>query len=163
MNNRVPPHSDDLERAVLCSMLIDDKAAYKAIDKQLEPQDFYSRAHQRICEAIQSLYNNGFTFGGKDTMMALKNELKKTDKLDEAGGENYIDGLLTAAPSSANADYYIHCVMDYSLRRRIMYELSNAQRVHDESLDAMEVLEKTIDSLVELKKRFAVDGGVKLN
>ena len=163
MNEKIksPPHSDDLERAVLCSMLIDDEVVYKAVGKQLEPQDFYSRAHQRICEAVQSLYDNGFTFGGKDTVMALKDELKKTGKLDEAGGENYIDGLLTAIPSSANTDYYIHGVMDYSLRRRIMYELSNAQRIYDESLDAMEVLEKTIDSLVELKKRFSENGGAK--
>jgi replicative DNA helicase len=50
-----PPHDDELERAALGSMLFDAEAVDVAVQCHLQAGDFYTRAHQRIFDAILSL------------------------------------------------------------------------------------------------------------
>ena len=54
--NKVPPHDNDAEQAVLACMLFDNEGARIAIEG-LDSQDFYSPAHQLIFSAISDLYN----------------------------------------------------------------------------------------------------------
>ena len=52
---KIPPQNLEAEQAVLGSILIDKNAIYRVADLLL-PEDFYVSAHERIYDAILSLY-----------------------------------------------------------------------------------------------------------
>ena len=54
--DRVPPHNLEAEQAVLGALFIDEKAIIK-ISEILVPEDFYRSAHQKIYQAMLTLYN----------------------------------------------------------------------------------------------------------
>jgi replicative DNA helicase len=113
--DRIPPHNDDAEKAVLGVMLIDN-STLPVIIQHLRSDDFYAAFNRRIFEAILSLD----AAGHRADLLTIKGELEKTGKLDEAGGIDYIAGLTNIVPSSANAGYYAQIVQDCSLRRGLI-------------------------------------------
>jgi replicative DNA helicase len=148
LRDRTAPHDDELERAALGSMLFDAPAADAAIQNHLQPGDFYSRAHQRIFEAVISLDNKGL----RSDIQTVIQELKQNGKLDEAGGAAYVSSLTTIIPSSANIEYYVDSILDHSLRRallRVAGEIGVAS--YDETRDSPEILEEVEQSIFELR------------
>jgi replicative DNA helicase len=148
VRDRTPPHDDELERAALGSMLFDAAATDAAIQNHLQAGDFYSRAHQRIFEAILSLDNKGL----RSDIQTVIQELKQNGKLDEAGGAAYVSSLTTVIPSSANIEYYVESILDHSLRRallRVAGEIGVAS--YDETRDSPEILEEVEQSIFELR------------
>ncbi|MDR0502618.1 MAG: replicative DNA helicase [Treponema sp.] len=146
--DKTPPHDDELERATLGSVLEDSEALAAAIQAHLRPEDFYSRANQRIFEAIKSLDDKG---GLRPDIQTVVQELKRLGKLDEAGGASYVSGLTTVIPSSANIDYYAQMVKNYSLKRSLLKVASQiGVKAYDESKDSREVLEEVQQIIFEL-------------
>ena len=135
---RVPPHNDDAERAIIGATLIDDNAVTVA-QQYLKPEDFYSPRHRRIYEAVLKLSNRGT----RPDLLTLSGELEQSGKLDESGGYDYIASLTHAVPSSANAEYYARIVQTSSLRRgliQISYETST--KAYDETVEPKLTLEE---------------------
>jgi len=141
--DRIPPHNDDAERAILGAMLIDDNAVTIA-QQYLKPEDFYSPRHRKIYEAIVSLFNKGT----RPDLLTLSSELEQTGKLDEAGGNDYIASLTHAVPSSANTEYYSRIVQNCSLRRSLIQVSGDvASRAYDETVEPKILLEETQQQL----------------
>ena len=144
--NRIPPHNDEAEKAVLGSMLIDEGAVTVVIQR-LRADDFYSTANKRIFEAILSLDSGGI----RADLLTLRGELEKTGNLDQAGGIDYIAGLTHVVPSSANADYYAQIVQDCSLRRGLIQAAGIAgSRAYDETSGPRLILEEIQQRLFTL-------------
>jgi replicative DNA helicase len=147
IRDKTPPHDDELERAALGSLLEDVEAVGAAIGQHLRPGDFYSRANQRVFEAVLSLDAKGL----RPDIQTVVQELKQMGKLDEAGGASYVSGLTTVIPSSANIDYYAQMVKDYSLKRSLLKVASQIGiNAYDESKESREVLEEVQQSIFEL-------------
>jgi replicative DNA helicase len=145
--DKTPPHDDELERAALGSLLQDAEAVSAVIQQHLRPLDFYSRANQRIYEAVLSLDGKGL----RADIQTVVQELKQLGKLDEAGGAAYVASLTSVIPSSANIDYYAQSVQNYSLRRSLLRVASSiGVSVYDESKDSREVLEEVQQNIFEL-------------
>jgi replicative DNA helicase len=148
VRDKTPPHDDELERAALGSMLFDADAAHAATDYHLQAGDFYTRAHQRIFEAILSLDAKGL----RSDIQTVIQELKQTGKLDESGGTVYVSSLTTVIPSSANIEYYLQSILDHSLRRALLRVASEiGVSAYDESRDSPEILEEVEQSIFELR------------
>jgi replicative DNA helicase len=148
LRDKTPPHDDELERAALGSMLFDANATDAAIQNHLQVGDFYSRAHQRIFEAILNLDNKGL----RSDIQTVIQELKQNGKLDEAGGAAYVSSLTTVIPSGANIEYYVQSILDHSLRRallRVAGEIGVAS--YDETRESPEILEEVEQSIFELR------------
>ncbi|MDR3139300.1 MAG: replicative DNA helicase [Treponema sp.] len=146
LKDKIPPHNDEAEQAVLGALLLDENAITAAI-QYLRPEDFYATANNRIYEAVLGLFNKGL----KADIITVTGELRQTGKLDEAGGPDYIASLTNVVPSSANIEYYAQTVQDYSLRRallRVSYEIS--ARSFDESIDSRLILEEIQQRLFDL-------------
>jgi len=141
--DRIPPHNDDAERAVIGAMLIDDTAI--AIAQQyLRAEDFYSNRHRNIFNAAISLFNKGI----RPDLLTLASELEQTGKLDEAGGNDYIASMTHAVPSSANTEYYSQIVQNCSLRRSLIHISGEvASSAFDETVEPRLLLEKTQQKL----------------
>jgi len=147
LKDRTPPHDDELERAALGSVLEDAEAVSSVIQMHLRPDDFYSRANQRVFEAVLSLDSKGL----RCDIQTVVQELKQLGKLDEAGGASYVSGLTTVIPSSANIEYYAQTVKNYSLKRALLKVASQiGVDVYDESKEAREALEKVQQNIFEL-------------
>jgi replicative DNA helicase len=145
--DKTPPHDDEVERATLGSLLQDADAVDAAIQQRLGAGDFYTRANQRIFDAILSLDEKGL----RADIQTVVQELKQLGKLDEAGGAAYVSSLTTVIPSSANIDYYAQSVRNYSLRRALLRVASEiGVKVYDESKESREVLEEVQQSIFEL-------------
>jgi replicative DNA helicase len=138
-----PPRDIKIEQAVLCSILKDGfepKPAYKPITHD----DFYSLAHQRIFEAMLSLNNVGLEYAP----LALVMELRKTGKLDTAGGEEYVNSLFDVVPNGANGEYYTELFLDYSVRRQVIKICSDCiTSAYDETLYMQDVMPGAIKEL----------------
>jgi len=143
VKDRIPPHNDDAERAVIGAMLIDENAI-GIVQQYLRPEDFYSPRHRKIFEVIISL----FIKGTRSDLIILHGELERTGKLDEVGGIDYIASLNHAVPSSANTEYYAQIVQNCSLRRSLIQIAGDSgTRAYDETVEPKYILEETQQKL----------------
>lgn len=112
---RVTPHNREAEQAVLGSVFV-DQGAMKAIVDKLDTEDFHVYRHRVIYNAMVDLYQDAIEID----YTTLTNTLETRELLTEAGGIDYILGLINAVPSIANLSNYINIVKDKSITRKIM-------------------------------------------
>src|SRR5262249_2821999 len=131
------PQALEAERAVLGSMLRDNEVIGDLV-QIVRAESFYLDAHQRIFQAIISLYDPGQPV---DTVV-LAEELIRRGDVENIGGPAYLGELWTAAPTAANAEYYAHIVRDRSLVRNLIHAGNEILRdAYDPSSAADELLE----------------------
>ena len=111
---KVPPHDDEAEQAVL-GCILTDKDVAEAIEA-LKPDDFYKNDNAVIYEAITNLYAKSSPID----IITLKDELTSMGKLDAVGGIEYLALLPDKVPTTANALKYIKIVEDKSLLRGLI-------------------------------------------
>jgi replicative DNA helicase len=147
--DKIPPHDDETERAVLGALLLDD-GAVTTVMQYLRPGDFYSNANGKIFGAIISLADRGI----KADLLVLTRELIQLGILDEAGGADYVASLTHIVSSSANVEYYAQIIQNHSLRRALLRVSSElATRVFDESLESRTILEEAQQLIFDLSDR----------
>jgi len=112
---KVTPHNREAEQAVLGSVFVDQGSMKSIIDK-LDTVDFHIYRHRVIFNAMVDLYKDSIEID----YTTLTNLLETRELLSEAGGVDYILGLINAVPSIANLVNYINIVRDKSITRQIM-------------------------------------------
>ncbi|MDR0388745.1 MAG: replicative DNA helicase [Spirochaetaceae bacterium] len=145
---RIPPHNEEAERAVLGALLLDENAITVAI-QYLEDDDFYSNANRRIYKAILDLFKDGI----EAEIPIVVDTLAKAGSLDQAGGPAYVADLTNVVPTSANIEYYAKQVRDASIKRRLLRIsgriVEQAYDIGVESRSILEEAEKNIFDLAE--------------
>lgn len=139
MAARVPPQNLDAERSVLGAILIDTEALSKVADI-LEPQSFYSPQHMLIYEAIIALYQQAKPLD----VVTLTNQLKKVNKLDQAGGSAYLSELIASVPTSAHLTEYASIVRENSIRRNM---ISLAGKMDESARQELRKLDDILDEV----------------
>ena len=125
----LPPHDPEAEAAVLGSLLIDPDAYYE-VSEILAPEAFYHPSNRWLYEAIQSLSARQ----EPPDIVVIQDELIRAGRLDEVGGMSYMLNLLTAVPTSINAEYYARIVADKATRRRLIHAAGQvAKAAYDEA------------------------------
>jgi replicative DNA helicase len=112
---RLPPQSREAERSVLGSMLRLNEVIGEVV-QIVRADNFYTDAHQKIYDAIVSLYDRGHPAD----LITLAEELLRRGHLEDIGGYGYIGELFDAAPTAANAEYYAHIVRERALVRNLI-------------------------------------------
>lgn len=113
--DRIPPHDDSAEMAVLGGMLM-SKDAIGEVSQMLESADFYQPRHQLIYDAIVHL----FSMSQSVDAVLVANELMSHDNLDKVGGQEYLASLVAAVPTAANAIYYADIVRQRAILRNVI-------------------------------------------
>ncbi|HYI15206.1 MAG TPA: replicative DNA helicase [Thermomicrobiales bacterium] len=113
--DRLPPHNLDAEQSVLGSLLIDRDAVIR-IASYVKSADFYRAAHGLIYEAILTLYNKR----EPTDLITLVDELRRTGRLEDAGGETYLTELIAAVPTAVHVEYYGRIVERTATLRRLI-------------------------------------------
>jgi len=132
-----PPAAPEVEMSVIGAILLNNDAAPKAIEV-LKPEAFYDKKNKLIFEAITSLYEADEPI---DTV-SLYEELKKSGKVDEAGGAAYIAKLTQDISSAANIDYHARIVLEkWILRQLITASMDVAHMAFEGSEDVFDLLD----------------------
>jgi replicative DNA helicase len=118
MADRVPPHSQDAEQALIGGMLLDGDRLILAKVFAILPLcgAFYSAAHRRIFDVIRTLYDSKEPVD----ITTVSLELERRDELTDSGGRAYVAGLASNVATAANVEYYAGVVLEkYKLRKII--------------------------------------------
>ena len=149
---KIPPHDEDAEEAVIGSMLTDKDAVIAAIEV-LKPEDFYRDDNKTIFEAESSIYAKGEPID----FITVKEELISMGKFDAVGGNEYLATLTDKVPTTANIEKYVKIVEDKSLLRTLiktaneLIDLGYSQNEEIESL--MDSAEKKIFDIMQRKSQ----------
>lgn len=145
---RLPPHSVEAEEAVLGSLLIDPDAIFE-VASFLKPRAFYREQNQWIYEAMLDLFERREPLD----LITLTDELRRSNRLDELGGEAYIIGLLNTVPTSINAKSYGHIVEAAALRRRMISAASTiANLAYDQDEDVNIAIDRAEQALFSISE-----------
>ena len=147
-SGRVPPHSEEAERGVLGSVLLDAAHVLDlCIEAQLTPDAFYIPAHARIMEAVLDLSRDGRPVDP----LTVTERLKAAGTLDKVGGPLFLDGLVESTPTAAHAEYYIDLVRQKHLLRVIIDRARRAEAAcYADTDDASAVLSAVEQSFFDI-------------
>ncbi|RSX55175.1 replicative DNA helicase [Bifidobacterium dolichotidis] len=113
--DRVPPHDDNAEMAVLGGMLM-SKDAIGEVSQMISPADFYQPNHQTIYNAIIDLFSKS----EPADVVLVANKLNDDGTLEKVGGSDYLHSLVASVPTAANATYYAKIVHDAAILRQVI-------------------------------------------
>jgi len=120
---RIPPYSEQAEKAVLGSILYDPKMFRLCTREGLPAEAFYVPAHKIVYEAICEVANAGQS---PDTLLVTE-RLRNTDKLDFIGGPMFITKLVDDTPTSTHMPHYLEIVHGKYKRRQVIELCRNAE------------------------------------
>ena len=147
---KLPPNSIESEKAVLCSILIDNDCMYSTEWYAIIPKDFYAKEHQIIFDAMQDLFSRRKTID----VITLSNQLTKKWELDNIWWIQYLYEISMFLPTASWIKEYAKIVKEKAILREI---LKTAQTiiwdVYDEKNveDILETIEKKIMALTQFQ------------
>jgi replicative DNA helicase len=112
----VPPHSEEAERSVLGSLLLDGQSLVK-IGDFLKSDDFYFDRYKLIYEACLDLFNGHIPID----LLTLGNKLSESGKLEKIGGSVLLAELANDVPSASHIFDYANIVKSKSTLRRLIH------------------------------------------
>ncbi|MBI2970651.1 MAG: replicative DNA helicase, partial [Gammaproteobacteria bacterium] len=138
---KIPPHSIEAEQAVLGGVFL-DRDAWMKVSERLQADDFYRHDHQLIFNAFGDLDSQGRPLD----IVTVAEWLESHQKLDEAGGLQFLADLTDGTPSAANITAYADIVRKRSVLRQLIRAASEITesvfkpggRTSDEILEAAE-------------------------
>ena len=155
---KVPPHSDEAEKSVLGSILI-DKDAIVQVSEFLAAEHFYQNKHADIYEAMLKLFEAREPID----LVTLPQKLKSMKLLDAVGGVSYISTLVEGVPSSANIRHYGEIIQGYYTRRRLIADSSTMiEMSFDESSDIAGILDSAEQKVFSLSQSSTKQGFIPI-
>jgi replicative DNA helicase len=112
---RQPPHSVDAERSMLGGLMLDQRAWDQVADV-VGVDDFYRADHRAIFETIATLVE----LDRPPDAVTVSEQLERENRLETAGGLDYLARLVEETPSAANVRAYARIVRDHSMLRRLI-------------------------------------------
>ncbi len=123
---RIPPHSEEAERGVLGSILLDPAGALdKCLAKRLGSGSFYDRRHQALFEHMVDMSQANVPMDA----ITIATWLKDNNALEKVGGYDYLVKLQDSTLVPAHVDFYCDIVQEKKLYRLLIDKSS-------ESIDA---------------------------
>lgn len=147
---KAPPHSTEMEMAVLGSMMLDKEACEVALES-LKPGDFFEARNEIVFRAIADLYqrNKGIS------VISVAEELRAKSKLVAIGGAEHLADSVNSTATPAHIPWYIEHVKNYSTLRSLIRSCSEViQDCYENGEEPKEILEKAEKQLYAIS-----DGG----
>ncbi len=148
MIKRILPHSTEAEQSVIGAMLLDQEAIITA-SEILVAEDFYNPQFKTLYHAMITLYQEG----KPADLVTLQNKLKEQEVPAELCSVEFISGIISSVPTSANIKYYADIVKEKAVLRRLIRvseSITNECYQDTENLDQLlEQTEKQIFDVVQ--------------
>ncbi|OGO61698.1 MAG: replicative DNA helicase [Chloroflexi bacterium RBG_19FT_COMBO_48_23] len=149
INDNLPPHDVEAEKAVLGSLLIDSEGIFK-VAIFLRPEDFFSPENQWIYDACFSLYqrNEGIN------QITVAHELAQKGRLEEAGGAAYLSHLVSIVPTSLHVEHFAQIVSRTAVMRRLISAGSQITALgYEDDAEVDVALSRAEDILFKVRQR----------
>lgn len=147
---KITPHNVEAEQSVLGSVFVDQGVMRTLVDK-LVSEDFYTYRHKVIYTAMHELFLEDIVID----YTTLSNKLDTKGLLNDAGGIDYILGLINSVPSVVNLVNYINIVSDKAITRKIMdacRSIIDDGFTNDDALSFVDNSEKTIFDIAKSRR-----------
>ena len=152
MADRTLPHNLEAEKCVLGAILINNQT-FNSAAEVIDAHDFFRDAHRRIFEKMVALSDRSEPVD----LVTLKDELTRSNELEEVGGPAYISALTDGVPRSANVEYYAKIVKEKSTLRRLIQSanevLVRAYDAEEDADDLLDAAERSIFQIAEHRLR----------
>lgn len=112
---KTPPHSLEAEQSVIGGLLLDNQR-WDTVSERVIAEDFYSRPHRLIFEAVKTLLESGQPLD----LITLSEFLELREQLEDVGGFAYLADLVKNTPSAANINAYADIVAERALVRNLI-------------------------------------------
>jgi replicative DNA helicase len=146
---KLPPQNLEAEQAVLGSVLIDKNAIFRVSDV-LVPNDFYTPAHERIYEAILSLYEKHQPID----VLSLTNYLKERETLKEVGGSTYLADLTNQVSSASHVQHYATIVKEKKILRDLIKASAEiGEAVFNSSSEVEDLLDDVEQKILSISQK----------
>ena len=146
------PFSLEAEQAVLGAVLADAQCLMRVLDLIRNREFFYKKSHQLIYEGFLRLSEKSDNID----LVTVSEHLKNKNELEEVGGRSYLAELTSAAPVSANAEYYAKIVKEkYTLRSMILAGNRIVELGHHTDEDTEILVDKAEQIIFELAQNKA--------
>jgi replicative DNA helicase len=143
---KLPPQALDLEEAVLGALML-EKDALSAVIDILKPDVFYKDSHQKIFEAIQTLFQKSSPID----ILTVTAQLRQQGNLELIGGAYYITELTNRVASAANIEYHARIISQKFIQRELIKIsteiISNA---YEDTTDIFDLLDHAEKNLFEI-------------
>jgi hypothetical protein len=96
------PYSEDCEKGVLCSLILDPASAGETCSRLLTPEYFWAPAHKIIYKVLSTWKGVGAV-----EFPWLVEEVKNLGLLEEVGGREFLVELMNFVPTASNVGYYL--------------------------------------------------------
>jgi replicative DNA helicase len=144
--DRTLPHNLEAEKCVLGAILINNQVFNQAAEF-IDAGDFFRDAHRRIFEKMVALSEHTEPID----LVTLKDELVKSNELEEVGGPAYIASLTDGVPRSANVEYYAKIVKEKSTLRRLIQSATDVlAQAYDAEEDADDLLDRAESAIFQI-------------
>lgn len=143
---KLPPQATDLEEAVLGALMLEKDALSSVIDI-LKPDVFYRDNHQRIFQAIRTLFEKTSPVD----ILTVTAQLRSQGELEMIGGAYYITELTNRVASAANIEYHSRIIIQKFIQReliRISTDVINS--AYEDTTDVLDLLDKAEKNLFEI-------------
>ncbi len=146
---KIPPSSEEAEKSVLGSILIDNEAILN-VSEFLLPEHFYNEIHGKIYEAMQLLYQNRTPID----IVTVSEKLKELKYLKKIGGKAFLARLADDVPTSANVESYGQIIRSLSAKRELISAAARiTEKAFDEGLPSSELLDAAEQEIFSLTQR----------
>ncbi len=158
---KIPPKAIDLEEAVLGACMIEKEALDVVIDI-LQPDAFYTDAHQKIFKAINALFGAAKPID----ILTVADQLRTNGELEDVGGPYYLAELTNRIASAANVEFHARIVAQKYIQRELIRVSSNIIKdAYEDTTDVFELLdeaEKNLFAIADenLRKNGSMIGGI---
>lgn len=139
------PYNASAEQAVLGSALLSNEALY-VILARVEEEDFFVAKHQKIFQAIVSLFNKK---SAVDTLTVTE-ELINMKELENIGGVDYLKVCCDSMVALSSLDFYLNIVNDQSVLRKTLLAIRDIDDQY-KTKEISDVNQFIIDSEVKIK------------
>ncbi|MBL7811654.1 MAG: replicative DNA helicase [Bacteroidetes bacterium] len=155
MQGRVPPHTRELEEAVLGGMMLERDKVDLVIDI-LSEKHFYVPENQVVFRAIRKLYEDG---AGAIDLLTVNNALRNSGELELIGGSYYLAQLTNRVASAANIEFHSRILTQKFVQRELIRVSGEiAVDAYNDGADSFELLDDSERKLYEIK-----NAGLKRN
>lgn len=114
---RIPPHSEEAERGVLGSVLLDPhNSLHKARETGLQAESFYDRRHQALYDALHKMSITNMPMDA----ITIAQWLSDHNELERVGGYDYLIQLQDYTIVPAHVAFYSEIVAEKKRMRRII-------------------------------------------
>ncbi len=147
--DRIPPHDEAAEEAVLGSILVDGEIIARLVPV-VKPEDFYRERNRWTYEACLALFQRGIPID----QISVAHELAGQGRLDPAGGPAFLSHLVASVPTSVYAEHYAAIVGRPSTMRSLIRAASEITSLgYGQDADVDETLRQAEDLLFRIRSR----------